>query len=458
MAYTVHKYKTSNKQSTTMSTNSSIHTQDEIKAEPSPTPPPPLVLVSFGNILENFPEFLLQVLSYIPDRIVWNSIASSHKKIYEKSKQEAYLPPWPTNFGLHVPGYNLKEIYFPVWSPDGTQIACSITNVADGQSIVIFDQRRGLLRFRHHGDELNNFNVNEIGWIAHEEEFSASLNLKFSPDGSFLISAGARTVKIWEEKRTDGYYRQLQDWNINLEFGGLKQSTRIDVSPCCRYVAILYGMSVILKDVQNGKTVRSILLPENEVGRQVIFSNIDGHSSIFVRSWDNESGGYIIRIWRPYDIAADDDDPDTTASLIAIWENYGAVFEYHDFALSHDSSMIAIFANGEVMLYSIDNGSKLILKQSFSGWNHTKFKFTPGDKYITYFNGANNGLGFWNVNTGRDITDPINVTKTKPYNKNEGDIFLIVYAFAPAGSTSSQQRVLVKDNAGCYYITKFWEK
>ena len=292
-------------------------------------------------------------------------------------------------------------------------------------------------------------------WIAHEETYEG-LNLKFSPDGSFLISTCDRFVKVWDYNSTDGYYRQLQDWNMYQEFGGFRRhETRIDVSPCCRYVAILYGMSVILKDVQNGKTVRSILLPENEVGRQVIFSNIDGHSSIFVRSWDNESGGYIIRIWRPYDIADDDDDPDTTASLITIWENYGAVFEYHDFALSHDSSMIAIFANGEVMLYSIDNGSKLILKQSFSGWNHTKFKFTPGDKYITYFNGANNGLGFWNVNTGRVITDPINVIKS--CNKNEGDIFLFVYAFAPAGSTSSQQRVVVKDSAG-YYITSFWDK
>ena len=99
-AWHIHKYKASNKQSTTMSTNSSIHihNQEEIKAEPTPTSPPPMVMLSFGNILEKFPEFLLQVLSYIPDRIVWNSIASSHKKIYEKSKQEAYLPPWPKNF------------------------------------------------------------------------------------------------------------------------------------------------------------------------------------------------------------------------------------------------------------------------------------------------------------------------------------------------------------------------
>ena len=171
-----------------MSTNSSIHNQDEKKAESSPTPPPPMVLLSFGSILEKFPEFLLQVLSYIPDRIVWNSIASSHKKIYEKSKQEAYLPPWPTNFRLHVPRYNLKEIHFPVWSPDGTQIACSTYDRTDGYRIVIFDQRRGLLRFRHHGDEIYNNNVNKIGWIAHEEEFSESLDLKFFGHGGRYAS------------------------------------------------------------------------------------------------------------------------------------------------------------------------------------------------------------------------------------------------------------------------------
>jgi hypothetical protein len=43
--------------------------------------------LSFGNILEKFPEFLIHVLRYIPDRIVWNSIVSSYKKIYKKIKE-----------------------------------------------------------------------------------------------------------------------------------------------------------------------------------------------------------------------------------------------------------------------------------------------------------------------------------------------------------------------------------
>ena len=44
--------------------------------------------LSFGNILEKFPEFLIHALRYIPDRIVWNSIVSSYKKIYKKVKEE----------------------------------------------------------------------------------------------------------------------------------------------------------------------------------------------------------------------------------------------------------------------------------------------------------------------------------------------------------------------------------
>ena len=44
--------------------------------------------LSFGNILEKSPEFLIYVLRYIPDRIVWNSIVSSYKKIYKKIEEE----------------------------------------------------------------------------------------------------------------------------------------------------------------------------------------------------------------------------------------------------------------------------------------------------------------------------------------------------------------------------------
>ena len=47
--------------------------------------------LSFGTILNIFPDFLSYVLPYIADRVVWNSIAGSNKDIHEKSK--ANSPP-----------------------------------------------------------------------------------------------------------------------------------------------------------------------------------------------------------------------------------------------------------------------------------------------------------------------------------------------------------------------------
>jgi len=145
------------------------------------------IRLSFGNILEKFPEFLIHVLRYIPDRKVWNSIVSSDRKIYKKIKEEqednAYLlPPWPMNFKLRVPGYDTCNLHNPVWSPDGTQIACSTGGPTDVHRIAIFDQRRGLLRFRRHGDDHGD-NHNKRGWIPRYDP-----KLKFSPDGSFLVS------------------------------------------------------------------------------------------------------------------------------------------------------------------------------------------------------------------------------------------------------------------------------
>ena len=76
----------SKKQAITMTTNDNIiRNRDEMIAEEPPPPPPPLLLAS-GNILHKFPEFLLLILPYIADRIVWNSIVSSNKKIYKKNK------------------------------------------------------------------------------------------------------------------------------------------------------------------------------------------------------------------------------------------------------------------------------------------------------------------------------------------------------------------------------------
>jgi hypothetical protein len=94
-----------------------------------PPPPPlplPLPLLAFGNIwkhletfYKHFPEFLLLVLPYIADMIVWNSIVSSNRKIYKRSKEdeEMYLPPWPMNFKLLL-NYAILCRVVPGWNSD----------------------------------------------------------------------------------------------------------------------------------------------------------------------------------------------------------------------------------------------------------------------------------------------------------------------------------------------------
>ncbi|OEU21674.1 hypothetical protein FRACYDRAFT_231815 [Fragilariopsis cylindrus CCMP1102] len=189
-----------------MSTSNNIILNQEEIMDHSSTPPLPLplVLLSFGNILNKFPEFLLQVLPYIADRIVWNSIASSSKMIYYRTKEdeESYLPPWPFNFKLRVDFYDPAGIISnPVWSPDGTQIAYATYSDWDSTYynyiIVIYDQRRGLLRFQ------------PIGHISENDDsdIDGFPTLRFSPDGSILVSAGNGDglVKIWDYNIT-GYH------------------------------------------------------------------------------------------------------------------------------------------------------------------------------------------------------------------------------------------------------------
>ena len=429
---------------TTTNNTMIIHNQDEIRDHPS-TPPPPIY---FGNVLTKFPsELLLQLLPYIADRIVWNSIASSNKDIYEKSKQEAYQPPWPINFKLCIPGDGPHKIYSPVWSPDGTQIACFVKYGSEGYRIVIFDQRRGLLQFHRHGDDVDN---SDIGWIPHEASIHLP-NLKFSSDGNYLLSCNHvddgddEIVKIWDYNTT-GYYQQLQEWNVGREINRPRIDRNIiDISPCSRYVVVLSNRHVLLKDVQNnGKTIKSMLLPEMEKGRQIIFSSFDGHHSIFIRSQHLRNKKSTIRIWRPFD------DFRTFLKHTKKKRQHLDI----DFAVSRDNSMIAICITEEgkdrTMIYNLN--STLSLKQSFSGllmryWS--SIQFTPDGKYLSYCN-QNGVVVFFNLITGNEVTDQMNLSYSTWDNK-----CLTVFGFSPVGCGP---RFLIKDKAygGCY-ITSFWE-
>jgi WD40 repeat protein len=177
--------------------------------------------------------------------------------------------------------------------------------------IVIFDQRRGLLRS----------NNNEQGWIT-----QLVAKLKFSQDGSILVSYDEDEwlVTIWDYNSTNGYYLKVQEWNIKQELrihqDNVVGAFRIDVSPCSRYVVVLSNRHVLVRDVQNnGNTIKSMVLPENELGKQITSFNIDGHHSILIRSTNKANKKELIKIWRPRD-RVDEDDPDITSHLTTILE------------------------------------------------------------------------------------------------------------------------------------------
>lgn len=142
--------------------------------------------------------------------------------------------------------------------------------------------------------------------------------LKFSPVGNFLVSVSEANdeglVKIWDYSDiTNGYYLQLQEWNISQELDEDFALKGIDVSPCSRHVVVLLDRRVLLNDAKNnGKTIKSVLVGTvYEYGCQTIFSNIDGHHSIFIRTRDRHR--------RPHDVV-DDSGPENTAPLITILE------------------------------------------------------------------------------------------------------------------------------------------
>ena len=177
-----------------------------------PTPVVVVLALSVGNILKEFPDFLFCLLPYISDRVIWNSIASSNKDMYEKSK--TIQPPWPLCYKL--PSDDSPMYPYPVmaWSPDGTRIACR----HDLSNIVIFDQRLGPLH--------NHRN-------AHDEDIITVL--KYSPNGSYLVSIGRDSfVRLWGN--VTGNFTQLQEWNMEEE---LVEDVTHDISETVYFLFLL---------------------------------------------------------------------------------------------------------------------------------------------------------------------------------------------------------------------------
>ena len=135
--------------------------------------PAPVVVVPalcFGNILKEFPDLLFCVLTYIADRVVWNSIAFSGKDMHAKSR--AILPPWPLWYKLSSSDDSDTDTIV-AWSLCSTHIAYKVLK----SNIAIIDQRRG--PFRNNGN-----NNNDLGWEAHDDGEPIT-DLSFSPDGIF---------------------------------------------------------------------------------------------------------------------------------------------------------------------------------------------------------------------------------------------------------------------------------
>jgi hypothetical protein len=157
-----------------------------------------------------------------------------------------------------------------------------------------------------------------------------------------------------------------------------------------------------------------MMLPALEHRFQIMFSSIDGNRSILIRSMNKEKE--LIKIWRhgttaPLNMVTILEQPCSMQNFTYSIQNY--------FVQSPDNSMIAICNTVEqqkdckvMMLYSIDNHNiSISLKQSFTRCFCRSIQFTPDGKYISYLN--ENGLAFWNKNTGREITDQINIKYDK---------------------------------------------
>jgi hypothetical protein len=210
-----------------------------------------------------------------------------------------------------------------------------------------------------------------------------------------------------------------------------------------------------------------VLLPDREkYEKQIMFSTtgiVDHHCTILFHTVrdDFPDKANLIKIWSPF-LIDDEDDADTTASLINILKHPSlrkkkyTSNELLEFELSHDKSMIAVYIEAycihddvhNVSLYSIDSDNKSVtLIHSISVTqkdSDPSIRFTPDDKYLCYVD--RNRLAFWDITAGRETTEKIQTS----YNKIDkiGPV-----CFSPAGTG---QHLLVKEKGG-YCIASYWE-
>ena len=374
--------------------------------------------LSLRNILHNFPEILLNILPFIADRTVFNSIASCNRDTHEKSKEIS--PPWPNDYRL--PGCSFRSI--AAWSPDGTRVAYRCNSVLGaGDVITITDQRYGIIH-----------QINYNG--------SSFCYLQFSPDGRFLVAAchNDRIIRLWDN--ITGNYEQLHEWNIIQEnVGRIGQHLVCNISACSKYIIVAPYASnrVVLKNVENGETIRSLTpQPVMKYITKVMFS-ADG-LAVFICGRVGDSN--VIKLWRPY---LDDADEDST---ITLWEQKSTnvcpkiVFSPNKMMIAIQDA-ITFTALDKGWLLSIDNNySCTVQKLNFQG-SEELVQFKPDDKCIIFE--TKNGLKYWRV-ADKEFID----NKYLLYNKRTTNNFKVEYC----SPNNCQLIVRANNNEGGYLYMK----
>ena len=365
--------------------------------------------LSFGTILEEFPDFLSCVLVYIDDRVIWNSIASSNKDMHEKSK--AIRPPWPLYYKLPS-----DDSYSDMaWSPCGTRIACSVNYV----NIVVFDQRVGPLR--------NNGHINAHGGYQIHD-------LKYSPNGRFLVSTGYdEFVRLWDT--VTGNYEQLQEWNMREEAATelIGAIPKLCISACSKYIAVSLGKCVFLKNV-DGKTIKSFV-DEKVITKTVFASN----GCVIFICFREYNGNTVLKVWYPY---LDDDDEDR---LITLWRREGMNRGFQTVTFSNDNTMVAIhdeYQNkGTVWSIAMDHKCRI---QKLNIPTSSSFHFTPDGKYIIY--NKENGSTLWSIPEGRISSNTLRILDNENNTKRN------------VGCFSPNNRQLIIQELGNLYVTSYFVK
>ena len=388
-----------------------------------------LFALSFGTILKEFQDFLFCLLPYIGDRVIWNAIASSNKDVHEKSK--ALLPPWP--FWYKLPSSHIWSVV--TWSPCGTRIACTTIR---SSNIAIVDQRFGPLR--------NNGHIN-----AHDG--CRIDNLKYSPNGRFLVSTGYDGfVKIWDN--ITGTYEQLQEWNLReVVARGLTAAVpKFCISACSTYIVVAVETCVFLKDVERGgKTIAFIQLNEdwtliNRI-KNIMFSPDD--RAVFICC------NGTIKVWRPF---LDDDDEDRLITLTNKSHPSGTHYSaYNTYKFSNDNTMVVIHntSTKKGILWSINMDHNYVTqKAKFPAEGVIPF-FTPDNKYIVC--NKENRPKFWSLAEGKFTNTPIHFLdngSNSNYTKHNNLVVQCLLSFSPNNrqcivqATGSNNRYIIS-----YFVT-----